>query len=74
MINNLIVFIRGSLGAISDIDDDELYCNVVSDEVREWIATTFARGQGTSRRKSILPRHTFRGVVHAVKASLYVHK
>ncbi|KAK3732467.1 hypothetical protein QZH41_009348, partial [Actinostola sp. cb2023] len=64
---------RGSISAISDIDE-ELYSDVVSDEVREWIATTFARGQGPSRRKSVLPRHTFRGVVHAVKASLYVNK
>ncbi|XP_031564387.1 calcium/calmodulin-dependent 3',5'-cyclic nucleotide phosphodiesterase 1A-like isoform X2 [Actinia tenebrosa] len=64
---------RGSMSAISDIDD-ELYTDVVSDEVREWIATTFARGPGTLRRKSIMPRHTFRGVVHAVKASLYVNK
>lgn len=61
------------MSAISDIDE-ELYTDVVSDEVREWIATTFARGPGTLRRKSIMPRHTFRGVVHAVKASLYVNK
>lgn len=61
------------MGAISTIDE-EFFSDIVSEEVREWIATTFARGQGLSRRKSVLPRHTFRGVVHAVKASLYVHK
>ncbi|XP_048580022.1 dual specificity calcium/calmodulin-dependent 3',5'-cyclic nucleotide phosphodiesterase 1B isoform X2 [Nematostella vectensis] len=66
---------RGSAGALSEIDENlENELDSVNEEVREWIATTFARGPGAARRKSMVRRHTFRGVVHAVKASLYVNK
>ena len=42
--------------------------------MREWIATTFARSTPGLRRKSLARRHTFRSVVQAVKASLYVKR
>ena len=62
---------------MSDIDgeiESGLYSDDVSEEVREWIATTFARTTPGMRRKSLARRHTFRSVVQAVKASLYVNK
>ncbi|XP_068688688.1 dual specificity calcium/calmodulin-dependent 3',5'-cyclic nucleotide phosphodiesterase 1A-like isoform X2 [Montipora foliosa] len=68
---------RSSTGALSDIDgeiESGLYSDDVSEEVREWIATTFARTTPGMRRKSLARRHTFRSVVQAVKASLYVNK
>lgn len=68
---------RGSTGALSDLDEElesNLYSDDVSEEVREWIATTFARTTPGMRRKSLARRHTFRSVVQAVKASLYVKR
>lgn len=69
--------LRSSTGALSDIDgeiESGLYSDDVSEEVREWIATTFARTTPGMRRKSLARRHTFRSVVQAVKASLYVNR
>ena len=62
---------------MSELDDElesSLYSDDVNEEVREWIATTFARSTPGLRRKSIARRHTFRSVVQAVKASLYVKR
>lgn len=70
-------FFRGSTGALSDLDEElesSLYSDDVNEEVREWIATTFARTTPGMRRKSLARRHTFRSVVQAVKASLYVKR
>jgi len=68
---------RSSAGALSNIDEEietSLYSDEVCEEVREWIATTFARTTPGMRRKSLARRHTFRSVVQAVKASLYVNR
>lgn len=68
---------RSSTGALSDLEEEiesGLYSDDVSEEVREWIATTFARTTPGMRRKSLARRHTFRSVVQAVKASLYVNR
>ena len=68
---------RNSTSALSEIDEEletSLYSDDVSEEVREWIATTFARPTPGMRRKSLARRHTFRSVVQAVKASLYVKR
>lgn len=73
----LFHFFRGSTGALSDLDEElesSLYSDDVNEEVREWIATTFARTTPGMRRKSLVRRHTFRSVVQAVKASLYVKR
>ncbi|CAH3161548.1 unnamed protein product [Pocillopora meandrina] len=68
---------RGSTSALSELDEElesSLYSDDVNEEVREWIATTFARSTPGLRRKSLARRHTFRSVVQAVKASLYVKR
>lgn len=73
----LYLFYRSSAGALSNIDEEietSLYSDEVCEEVREWIATTFARTTPGMRRKSLARRHTFRSVVQAVKASLYVNR
>ena len=62
---------------MSELDEElesSLYSDDVNEEVREWIATTFARSTPGLRRKSLARRHTFRSVVQAVKASLYVKR
>ncbi|CAH3119216.1 unnamed protein product [Porites lobata] len=68
---------RNSTSALSEIDEElesSFYSDDVNEEVREWIATTFARTTPGMRRKSLARRHTFRSVVQAVKASLYVKR
>lgn len=73
----LFLHFRNSTSGLSEIDEElesSFYSDDVNDEVREWIATTFARTTPGMRRKSVARRHTFRSVVQAVKASLYVKR
>lgn len=73
----LLLHFRNSTSALSEIDEElesSFYSDDVNEEVREWIATTFARTTPGMRRKSLARRHTFRSVVQAVKASLYVKR
>ena len=57
-----------------DIEDDlsELRSEAVPDEVRKWLASTFAKQEQHVRRKDERP--TFRSVANAIRTGIFIEK
>lgn len=71
-----------AMGDVTDVDrrladeDDELsevQPDAVPPEVREWLASTFTRQLGTTRRKND-EKPKFRSVAHAIRAGIFVDR
>ncbi|KAF6214926.1 hypothetical protein GE061_009671 [Apolygus lucorum] len=64
-----------SVRRLADEDDElsEVQPDAVPPEVREWLASTFTRQLGTTRRKSD-EKPKFKSVAHAIRAGIFVDR
>lgn len=67
--------VSGSCRRLLDTEDElsDLQAESVPSEVRDWLACTFSRRTGVSKRRpEEKPR--FRSIVHAVQAGIFVER
>ena len=69
----LVFFILYRDEAVGD-DLSELQSEAVPEEVRKWLASTFAKQETAPRRRGPDERPTFRSVANAIRTGIFIEK